>query len=122
MSLDLQIIRHPSNAIAKFVSSEMDWVVALADEEHNEAIRTKGMKRVLVLDSKLGSPINARVLTIRPLHRTLSTQAWQRELETHLNGSMQSSVLSHEVFIRSNLENGTSNLFSLYYKFYCLWF
>ena len=51
LCLALQIIHHPSNALAEFVSCEMDRVVALAKEDHDEAVRSKGTKRVLVLCS-----------------------------------------------------------------------
>lgn len=63
MTLALQIIHHPLNTLADFIASDMEYAMALAEEEQNEAFRTKGTKRVLVLGSSLRSSIGARVLT-----------------------------------------------------------
>ena len=61
----MQIITHPLNTLAEFITREVDRVVALAEEDHAEWVKTQGSKkRDSEVGMKSGSTPDARGSTI----------------------------------------------------------
>ena len=58
----LQIVNYPSNSLAAFLVREKDRLIALVEQEHEEALRNEGKN--LVVGSSSASPRPARVSTI----------------------------------------------------------